>query len=70
MAAVAAGSSCLSAVLYRPGRGQQIQLPLVGEFNSRVAAAVASLCGGCGCCFASIYGISNARSGRKSNSAR
>ena len=33
VAAVAAGSCCLSAVLYRPGRGQQIHLPLIGEFS-------------------------------------
>ncbi len=31
--AVAAGSCCMSAILYRPGRGQQIHLPLVGEFS-------------------------------------
>jgi hypothetical protein len=51
--------------LYRPGHGQQIQLPLVGEFSSRIAAAVVSLGGGCGCCFASVYGISNATAGQK-----
>ena len=65
VAAVAAGSCCLSAVLYRPGRSQQIHLPLVGEFSSRAAAAVVSLGGGCGCCFASIYGISSATVGQK-----
>ncbi len=40
-------------------------MPLVGEFSSRIAAAVVSLGGGCGCCFASVYGISNATAGQK-----
>ena len=32
-AACAAGSPCLAAVLFRPGQGQQIQLPPLGEFS-------------------------------------
>ena len=65
VAATAEGSSCLSAVLYRPGHGQQIKLPVVGEFSSRIAAACISLGGGCGCCYASVYGISNSTAGQK-----
>ena len=50
VAATAEGSICLSAVLYRPGHGQQIKLPLQGEFSSRIAVACVSLGGGRGCC--------------------
>ncbi len=48
VAAAAEGSTCLSAVLYRPGNGQQIKLPIQGEFGSRIAAACVSLGGGRG----------------------
>jgi hypothetical protein len=65
VAAVAEGASCLAAVLYRPGSGQQLKLPVEGTFAPRVAAAVVSLGGGCGCCFASVYGIANSTIGQK-----
>ncbi len=70
VAATAEGSTCLSAVLYRQGPGQQIKLPLQGEFSSRIAAACINLGGGFGCCYASVYGISNPTVGRRSNAAR
>ena len=60
-AACAAGDPCLAAVLFRPGQGQQIQLPPLGAFTSRVAAACISLGGGCGCCLVSAYGARRAR---------
>ena len=65
VAAVADGPECLAAVLFRPGTGQQLQLPLRGAFSSRIAAAVISLGGGCGCCCASVYGISSSTVGQK-----
>ena len=64
VAACAEGEVCLSAVLYRPGTGQQIQLKVGGEFGSRFAAACVSLGGGCGCCVVSVYGISSPTAGR------
>ena len=70
VAAVAVGNCCLSAVLFRPRHGQQIKLPLVGEFSSRIAAACVSLGGGCGCCYASVYGISNSTAGQKEQLSR
>ena len=57
--ACAEGDPCLAAVLYRPGQGQRIQLPPLGEFSSRVAAACV------GCCYASAYGISSGTAGQK-----
>ncbi len=60
VAATAEGSTCLSAVLYRPGHGQRIKLPIQGEFSSLIAAACVSLGGGCGCCYASAGGHSGA----------
>ncbi len=59
VAAVADGPECLAAVLFRLGTGQVLKLPLRGTFSSRTAAAVVSLGGGCGCCCASVYGISS-----------
>ena len=64
-AACAEGNPCLAAVLFRPGQGQQIKLPPLGEFTSRVAAACISLGGGCGCCYVSAYGISSGTAGQK-----
>ena len=63
-AACAEGNPCLAAVLFRPGQGQQIKLPPLGEFTSRVAAACISLGGGCGCCYASAYGIASGTAGQ------
>jgi hypothetical protein len=55
----------LAAVLYRPGKGQQIPLQVVGELSSRFAAACVSLGGGCGCCVVSVYGVSNPTASQK-----
>ena len=57
--AAAEGPVCLAAVLFRPGMGQQLKLPLQGAFSTRVAAAVVTIGGGHGLCCASVYGISN-----------
>ena len=64
-AACAEGNPCLAAVLFRPGQGQQIKLPPLGECPSRVAAACVSLGGGCGCCYATAYGFTSAAAGQK-----
>jgi hypothetical protein len=57
-AASAEGNPCLAAVPSDRAKGSRsIKLPPLGEFTSRVAEACISLGGGCGCCYASAYGI-------------
>ena len=63
--ACAKGGVVLAAVLYRPGKGQQISLHVAGELSSRFAGACVSLGGGCGCCVVSVYGVSNPSAGQK-----
>jgi hypothetical protein len=61
----AAGPECLAAVLFRPGMGQQLKVPLQDAFSARVAAAVVTLGGGHGFCCASVYGITSSTAGQK-----
>ena len=63
--AAAEGPVCLAAVLFRPGMGQQLKLPLQGAVSTRVAAAVVTIGGGHGLCCASVYGISNSTAEQK-----
>ncbi len=51
-----------AAALFRPGTGQQLKLQLRRAFSSRT---VVSLGGGCGCCCASVYGVSSSTAGQK-----
>ncbi len=70
MVAAAGAEPSLAAVLYRPGTGQHLQLPARGEFGKWAAAACISLGGGYGCCFASVYGVSNGTVEQKEHLSR
>ena len=56
MAAVGTDDFCLAAILFKPGRGQDLPLHCSGEWCSRTAAAIIDLGDGYGCCMASVYG--------------
>ena len=55
--ALLTAGQCLAAVLFRPGRGQQLQLTRSDEWQGRVAAAIIDLGDGPGCCGASLCGL-------------
>ena len=55
MAAVGPDELCLAAVLFRPGRGQEMHLHCSGEWCSRTAAVIIDFGDGYACCMASVY---------------
>ena len=65
MLEVGADEQCLAAVLFRPGRGQQLQLSSSDGWQGRMAAAIIDLGGGFGCRMASVYGHTGATAAQK-----
>jgi len=56
VAVVGGGELCLAAVLFKPGRGQELRLSTTGVWADRVAAAIIHLGDGHACRMASVYG--------------